>query len=422
MPWLARGQAPGTLNAALIGCGGRGAGAAADFLEACKRAGIEGRIVALADLFSEPVTRATGQFHVPAEATFVGFDAYLRAVQHPGVHCALIASPSGFHPIHLDACIEAAKHVFVEKSAGCDGPGIRKVLAAGESATRNGLSIVAGTQRRHQAGYIETVQRIQDGAIGDIVSLSAKWLNGGPIWNRGWNRAVSDMENHVRNWPHFAWLAGEFYLVDQNLHNIDVCNWVMNDHPIKVVGDGFFKATRDASDGDMYDLFVLTFTYRNGIEMEAVCGTNKFPQSTLVTGTDGQTTPLETLVLKKDLAASTVMESVKGAKGSGTPSGRLTLSDGTTWRTAFRSGGITPYVQEHLDLVNSIRTGKPINEARDLAESTLTAIMGREAAYSGQEITWDMVLNSEMNRMPSEFKFGPLPSVKAANAREYRLY
>ena len=173
------------MNAIIIGLGGRGGGAGGNFLEAAKNVGIDGKIVAVADIFPDQAKRGHEQLRRAGRQCFSGFDAYIRRLEVPGVNYAIIATPPGFKPSQFKACVEAGKNVFTEKPVAADGPGCRVMYAAGEMAKQKGLKVAAGTQRRHQAGYIETIKRIQDGAIGDIVLLRAYWVNGGPIWHRG---------------------------------------------------------------------------------------------------------------------------------------------------------------------------------------------------------------------------------------------
>ena len=184
-PSVVRAQDKFPINAVVIGMGGRGGGAGNDLREAAKLLGVEGKIVAVADVFPDAANRGQGAYGVEASKCFSGFDAYMKALEVPGVNYAIIATPPGFKPPIFKACIEAGKHVFTEKPVAADGPGCRIMYAAGEDGRQKGLKVAAGTQRRHQAGYIETIKRLQDGAIGDIVTLRVYWVNGGPIWHRG---------------------------------------------------------------------------------------------------------------------------------------------------------------------------------------------------------------------------------------------
>lgn len=369
-PSVLHAQAKQPINAVIIGLGGRGGGAGNDFLEAAKIAGVEGKIVAVADLFPEQAKRGAQHFGVPAEKCFSGFDAYMKALEVPGVNYAIIATPPGFKPAQFKACVEAGKHVFVEKPVAVDGPGARVMYRYGEEAKKKNLKVAAGTQRRHQGAYVETIKRIQDGAIGDIVTLRAYWVNGGPIWHRGENGAT-DIERQVRNWYHYVWLCGD-HICEQHVHNLDVCNWIMNDHPVKCWGMGARQALGNKS-GEIWDNFAVEYEYPNGVRMYSYCGQIK-------------------------RSWSSVSEAVHGTKGSANPGGNITPKGGQRWR--YDGKAVGPYVQEHVDLINAIVKDTPLNETKNVTDSTLTAIMGREAAYSGGDVEWDAILNSK-------FAYGP---------------
>lgn len=388
-PAVLRGQAKQPMNAVIIGLGGRGGGAGRNFLDAAKEVGVEGKIVAVADLFPEQARRGNQNFGVPEEKCFSGFDAYLKALEVPGVNYVIIATPPGFKPTQFKAAVEAGKNVFTEKPVAVDGPGCRIMYEAGELAKRKGLKVAAGTQRRHQAGYLETIKRIQDGAIGDIVTLRAYWVNGGPIWHRG-DRGATDLERQIRNWYHYIWLCGD-HIVEQHVHNLDVCNWIMNDHPVKCWGMGARQQLGDKS-GEIWDNFAVQFEYRNGVQMFSYCGQ-----------------------IKREW--SSVSEAVHGTKGWANPANTIRPKDGEVWR--FRQRGTDPYVQEHIDLMQAILQDRDLNETKNVTDSTLTAIMGREAAYSGAEVEWDAILKSTFKYGPeqvyidsSKLEFGPFRTLR----------
>jgi predicted dehydrogenase len=369
-PALVHAQDKKTFNAVIIGVGGRGGGAGRNFLDACKEAGVDGKIVAVADIFPEQALRAKEAFGVPEDKCFSGFDGYRKALEVPGVNYAILAAPPGFRPPHFKACIEAGKHVFMEKPVAVDGPGARIMYEAGELAKQKGLKVAAGTQRRHQAGYIETIKRIQGGEIGDVVTLRAYWVNGGPIWHRG-ERGSTELERQVRNWYHYIWLCGD-HICEQHVHNIDVCNWIMGTHPVRCWGMGARQQLGDKS-GEIWDNFAVEFEYENGVRMFSYCGQ-----------------------IKRDW--SSVSEAVHGSKGMANPSGMIRPNGGTMWR--FRDKATDPYMQEHVDLIKAIVNDTELNETKNVTDSTLTAIMGREAAYSGAGVSWDEILNSK-------FAYGP---------------
>jgi predicted dehydrogenase len=251
-----------------------------------------------------------------------------------------------------------------------DGPTCRIMYAAAEQSRQKGLKVAAGTQRRHQASYLETIKRIQGGEIGDIVTLRAYWVNGGPIWHRG-ERGNSALERQIHNWYHYIWLSGD-HICEQHVHNLDVCNWIMNDHPVKCWGMGARQQLGQKS-GEIWDNFAVEYEYKNGVRMYSYCGQ-----------------------IKRSWAS--VSEAVHGTKGTSNPGGSISPKGGQAWR--YRGGGTNPYVQEHVDLINAIVKDQDLNEAKQVTDSTLTAIMGREAAFSGSEVEWDMILNSK-------FQYGP---------------
>jgi len=369
-PAILHAQSKLTLNAVVIGVGGRGSGAGGNFLEAAKVAGVDAKIVAVADLFPEAAANGTKHFGVPSDKCFSGFDAYLKALDVPGVNYAILASPPGFRAGHFKAAVAAGKNIFTEKPVAVDGPGAQIMYAAGEEAKKKGLKVAAGTQRRHHAGYIETIKRIHDGAIGDVTALRAYWVNGGPIWHRG-NKGDTELERQIRNWYHYIWLCGD-HCVEQHVHNIDVCNWVAGDHPVKAWGMGARQQLGNQT-GEIWDNFAIEFEYANGVRMHSYCGQ-----------------------IKRDF--SSINEAVVGSKGTSNPVGQIRPKEGAAWR--FRGETPDPYMQEHVDLIKAIANNTELNEVEQVTNSTLTAIMGREAAYSGSVVEWDDMKNST-------YKYGP---------------
>ncbi len=372
-PAVLHAQAKQPLNAAVIGLGGRGSGAGKDFLEAAKTVGAEAKIVAAADIFPDKAGSAARNFGVPEDKCFSGFDGYMKAIAEPGVNYVILATPPGFKPPQFKAAIEAGKHVFMEKPVATDGPTCRIMYAAGELAQKKGLKVAAGTQRRHQAGYIETIKQLQDGAIGDIITLRAYWVNGGPIWHRG-ERGETALEKQIYNWYHYIWLSGD-HICEQHVHNLDVCNWVMNAHPTRCWGQGARQQLGNKS-GEIWDNFAIEYDYPGGVKMFSYCGQIKRSGSPGVT------------------------EVVHGTKGTSSPSGNYTVKGGQRWRSSLKLQHNNPYVMEHVDLINAILNNTELNETKNVTDSTLTAIMGREAAYSGDWVEWDEILNSK-------FQYGP---------------
>jgi myo-inositol 2-dehydrogenase / D-chiro-inositol 1-dehydrogenase len=386
------------INAVIIGLGGRGGGAGGNFLEAGKAAGVEAKIVAVADIFPDAAKGGVRNFSVPEDKCFSGFDAYEKALAVPGVNYAILATPPGFRASHFKAAVEAGKHVFMEKPVAVDGSGCRVMYAAAEAAKQKGLKVAAGTQRRHQAGYIETIKRLNDGAIGDIVTLRAYWVNGGPIWHRG-EQGSTDLERQIRNWYHYIWLSGD-HICEQHVHNLDVCNWIMNEHPKSCWGMGARQQLNGKS-GEIWDNFGVEYEYPNGVRMYSYCGQ-----------------------IKREWAS--VSEGVQGTKGTSDPGGRIQPKGGAMWR--FREKATDPYVQEHIDLINAIVKGTELNEAKQVTDSTLTAIMGREAAYSGAGVEWDAVLNATFSYGPellysncAKMEWGPFRTLQPPMPSEHNI-
>jgi predicted dehydrogenase len=376
-----------TLKVGLIGCGGRGRGAALDLLSA---GGGSIRLVALGDVFEARVLEARGfleqsfataggaaSFDVPVERCFHGFGA-AQAVIDSDLDLLILATPPHFRPGQLEAAVARGLHVFLEKPVAVDAPGVRTVLAAAESAAAQGLSIVAGTQRRHQRSYRETLERVHDGAIGEIVAAQCWWNQGG-LWMNPRQPEWSDMEWQLKNWLYFTWLSGD-HIVEQHIHNIDVINWALRGHPLSANASGGRQSRTDPAYGHAFDHFSVEFEYPGGVLVHSQCR-------------------------QIDGCSSRIAERLVGTRGQADPNGWI-RSEGV-WR--FEGEQPNPYVQEHVHLLEAIRSGKPLNEARQVAESTLTAILGRTAAYTGQTITWEQMLSSEQRWGPAEYRFGELP-------------
>jgi predicted dehydrogenase len=383
---LANAHAAGSdvIRVGLIGCGGRGTGAAEQNVNSAPGM----KLVAMGDAFRDHLEHSRGilknqgpdKVDVPDDRCFVGFDAYEK-VLNSGVDLVILATPPGFRPLHLQAAVAAGKNIFTEKPVGVDGPGIRLVLEAYEQAMKKGLAIAAGTQRRHQKGYIEAMQRIHGGAIGDIVAARCYW-NQGSLWNKPRQSSWSDMEWQLRNWLYFTWLSGD-HICEQHVHNLDVVNWGLGHHPLRAVGMGGRQVRTGPEFGNIFDHFAVDYEYPNGVHVMSMC--RQIPG-----------------------CESNVSETLVGTQGEAhTSSERQSIRGKKSWR--FGRQSVDPYVQEHTDLVESIRSGKPINELRQVAESTLTAIMGRMSAYTGKAVTWDQALHSKENLMPDKMEWSSLP-------------
>jgi myo-inositol 2-dehydrogenase / D-chiro-inositol 1-dehydrogenase len=377
-----------TIRVGLVGCGGRGTGAARDCLRGAE--GVE--LVAMGDLMPDRLEQSRAELtkaaaadsalaaklKVTPERCFTGFDAYQKVLS-AGVDLVILATPPGFRPQHLEAAVAAGKHIFAEKPVAIDAAGVRSVLATYERAREKNLAIGVGTQRRHQIEYLETIKRIHDGAIGDIRGGQVFWNQGG-LWSREKQSEWTDGEWQIRNWLYFVWTSGD-HIVEQHVHNIDVANWVMGAHPIRAVGVGGRQFRTEARYGHIYDHFAIDFEYPNGVRVMSMCRQ--------IQGTRNR-----------------IGEQFIGTTGTSNAAGEI--AGRTAWKFESTEKPVPPMVQEHTDLVASIRAGKPINELKQIAESTLSAIMGREAAYTGQELTWDEVMNAEQNLTPPTVAFGPL--------------
>ncbi len=370
------------IKVGLIGCGGRGTGAAGNVLEAAP--GV--KITAMGDTFKDRLEESRSnlikkygdKIDVPNDRCFVGFDAYEKVIASD-VNYIILATPPAFRPQHLKAAIAAGKHIFTEKPVAVDGAGIRTCLALYEEAKAKGLGIAAGTQRRHQTGYLETMKLIHDGAIGQIVAARCYWNQGG-LWNKPRQPGWTDMEWQLRNWLYFTWLSGD-HIVEQHVHNLDVVNWAMGTHPIKAYGMGGRQARTDPAYGHIYDHFAVDYEYENGVHLMSMC--RQIPN------TDGN-----------------VSEALVGTKGT-CQVNKYIITGEKDWR--FGEKDNNPYVQEHTNLIASIRSGNPINELKNVAESTLTAIMGRMSAYTGKVVSWEQALNSKEILVPEKLEWGPLP-------------
>ncbi|MDR2845639.1 MAG: Gfo/Idh/MocA family oxidoreductase [Puniceicoccales bacterium] len=374
------------LKVGVIGTGGRGEGAVAN----CLAAHPSVKIWALGDIFEDTVTKARNKLarnprsDVPKDRTFSGFDAY-KSVINSGVDLVILTTPPHFRPLHLEAAIEKGVHVFAEKPVAVDPAGCRKVIAVSELAAQKKLSIVAGTQRRHHAGYVETLKRIKDGAIGELVGGQCYWV-GGELWHKARQANWTDMEYQIRNWLYYTWLSGD-HIVEQHVHNIDIMNWAFGGPPVKAFGMGGRQKRTEARYGEAWDHFAIEFEYANGARVSSMCRQSKN-------------------------CYDRVNERLVGTRGSALPQSGKILG-AAAWN--FGKSSRDPYVQEHIDLIESIRNGTPLNEGRAIAESTLTGILGRIVAYTGKEVKYEWLLKtSKQDLTPPAYEFGAAPEVKVA--------
>src|SRR5262245_16163890 len=367
-----------TIKVGLIGCGGRGSGA---MLQAMNTTGGEVKLIAMADAFDANLQRNLGtisrskkdKVDVPKDRQFVGLNAYKDLLQ-TDCDMVILATPPGFRPLHFEAAVKAGKQIFSEKPVAVDGAGVRKFLAANEEAKKKGLSVAIGLQRRHEKKYMATVKAIQDGAIGEIILARAYW-NGQKPWFRPRQEGMTEMQYQMRNWYNFNWLCGD-HIVEQHIHNIDVINWIKNDYPKTAQGQGGCSL-REKDFGEIFDHHMVEFTYGDGTVMLSQC---RHQPDTW----------------------QSVSEYVHGTKGRADVSGsKLYDAEGKLMQNFANLGG-DGHQQEHHDLFAEIRAGRMPQEGEWGAKSTMTAIFGRMATYSGQMLKWDQCLNSEIVLSPVE--------------------
>ena len=384
------------IKIALIGCGGRGTGAASQALHTED----EVELVAMGDVFADRLESAHRSLsagpvgervQVPVSQRYVGFDAYKKVLAVPGVEVVILATPPHFRPDHFKEAIAYGKHVFMEKPVAVDGAGVRSVLESARLADDKNVSVGVGLQRHHQAGYIQAMERVHRGDIGKIVAARCYW-NMGFLWNKERQPAWSDMEWQMRNWLYFTWLSGD-HIVEQHIHNIDVINWAMQAHPVRAHGMGGRQVRTDIAFGHIFDHHAVEFEYPDGARL--------FSQCRQIRG------------CKND-----VSEHVMGSKGNcDMTGGRFSITGENPWSPQRLRGG-DPYQVEHDDLFAAIREGVHVNEAKYGAESTLSAIMGRMATYTGRDVTWEQALESD-RLGPTEYEWGDIetPSVPIPGSR-----
>jgi len=367
------------IRLAMVGCGGRGSGAANQALSS--KANV--KLVAVAELFKEKAdiaiknlqTQHSSNVDVPEERIFLGFDAYKQAIAAADV--VILATPCTFRPMMFEEAVRQGKHVFMEKPVAVDAYGIRRVLAAAAEAKKKNLKVGVGLQRRHKPGYLETVKRVQDGAIGEIMYARTFWDMGEaramvprrPEWN--------ELEYQLHNQFYFNWQCGDIH-VDQGLHNIDVINWVKGSYPVRAVGVAGAEVRRGKDAGCIFDHFAIEYEYADGSRL--------FAQNRQIPG-----------------CFNYVAETAHGTLGSVemvNDRNIFVITGKNAWRYPVEEPKVDPYQREHDDLFEAIVKDLPYNEAERGAMSTMTAIMGRMAGYSGQKIEWDDAIKSEIRMAP----------------------
>ncbi|MEX0928591.1 MAG: Gfo/Idh/MocA family oxidoreductase [Balneolales bacterium] len=393
IPPLGADRAPGgrVLKAGLVGCGGRGTGAAVNFVDA----GPDLEIVALGDVFPDQLEKcrrtleAGRGIRIADENCFTGFDSYQKVIDS-GVDIVLFATPPHFRPMHVDAAVKAGKHIFQEKPIAVDPVGARNMMETTQLARQKNLCMVSGTIRRYQRDYVETQRRVANGEIGEITGATII-RNGGALWwierKPGW----TDMEYMLRNWGNFSWLSGD-HIVEMFIHELDAMSWHVGSHPVRATGYG---GRQQRISGDQFDNFSIIYEYENGKKVH--CSTRQ------INGCDNRRVQI-----------------IHGTEGYADASGSLYNHNGDriwqyphpdendadqTWRVN------SPLVQEHVELVTAIRSGNYINDSEEQIKSTRISIMGRMAAYTGREISWEEVLESDLRLGPDRYEFGPVEGI-----------
>lgn len=379
-----------TLKIALIGCGGRGSGAANQALQADENV----ELVAMADAFEDRLIESlgnlslkyegTGKVNVKEEHRFVGFDAYKKAIDLADV--VILATPPGFRPQHFAYAVENDKHVFMEKPLATDAPGIRKVLEMAEVAKSKKLNVVVGLQRHYQENYIQTLDLLKNDAIGKIVSGQVYWNSAG-VWVKPRKPEYTEMEYQMRNWYYFNWLCGD-HILEQHIHNIDIANWFIGEYPVSAQGMGGRVVRTGKEYGEIFDHHFVEFTYPSGAVVASQC---RHQPNTM----------------------QKVGETFQGTKGTvimnDAGTAKILGLDGKELHTISNSEGHNPYQEEHNRLFASIRNNETINNGEYGAKSTMTAILGRMATYSGKIVTWDEALKSELSLVPENISWDSNP-------------
>jgi myo-inositol 2-dehydrogenase / D-chiro-inositol 1-dehydrogenase len=383
------------IRVALIGCGGRGSGAADQTLSVPDS---NVKLVAMADAFEDRLKSSlaglkqkhSDKVDVPPEHQFVGLDAYKKAIELADL--VVLATPPGFRPVHFEAAVKAGKNVFMEKPVCVDAAGARQVLAAARAADAKKLKVVVGLQRHYQDAYRESLKRLRDGAIGDIVSADVYW-NGGGIWYRDREPGMTEMKYQVHNWYHFCWLSGD-HICEQHVHNLDVANWFLGAPPESAVGFGGRQVRTPGKSSEIYDHHAVVYTYPGGITVNSQC--RQFP------------------------GVNNVSEVFHGTKGT-LMAGRIVDRKGNVvWSHRGRRDA-DPYQVEHNELHAAIRDDKAVNDAYYGATSTFTAVLGRYATYTGKEWKWADAIKLNHHTMPDSLDWDTTPPTRPDRNGNYRL-
>ena len=387
------------LKLCVVGCGGRGTGAAVQALRADK----DVELVAMADAFQDTLDNSLKSIkeeldgeikvNVKQKNKFVGFDAFKKAIDISDV--VILASPPGFRPLHFEYAINNDKHVFMEKPVAVDAFGVRRVLNSAKLATQKKLNVVVGLQRRYQKNYLALMDRVRKNDIGKIISGQVYWNSPG-VWVRKRLNGQSEMEYQMRNWYYFNWLCGD-HILEQHIHNIDVANWILNEYPVSANGMGGREVRKGLDHGQIFDHHYVEFNYSSGAVISSQCrhqpGTNR-----------------------------NVSERFQGTNGSVSfKKNKIIDLNGNEIYSYKQKGDKSPYQIEHDKLFKSIRDGNIINDGEYGAKSTLTAIMGRMATYTGQEIKWNQIMESDQNLVPDNLDWSSTPPVIPNSEGKYPI-
>jgi predicted dehydrogenase len=377
-------QEGSTLRVGLVGCGGRGTGAAAQALNADKNV----KLVAMADAFEDRLEGSLKtlqtqdvkeKLEVPEENRFVGFDAYKKVIER--VDVVLLATPPHFRPMHIKAAVDAGKHIFAEKPVAVDAQGVRAVLASCEEAKKKKLAVVSGLCLRHSESYIEMIKRIHNGEIGDIRAMQINDFRG-PIWVKPRQPGWTDMQYHMKNWYYFTWLSGDFN-VEQHVHMLDLCSWAIGEYPVSAIGTGGRAVRTGPEYGNIYDHHSVIYEYKNGVKLFAACR-------------------------QQQGCAPDISSTVIGSKGTAyfSSRGSYILTDK---RERFEGERDNIYQIEHDVLFSGVRKNDVTNNGDYMSKSTLLAILGRMATYTGQKVTWEQAMNSAEDLTPSSYDWNGTP-------------
>ncbi len=381
------------IKVGVVGCGGRGTGAAFQALSTKQNV----RLVAMGDAFRDQVDSSIkyikeamaeddvpmSKFAVTEDHIYTGFDAYKKVISQ--VDVVILTTPPGFRPMHFEAAVKAKKHVFMEKPVATDAPGIRKVLAVAEEARKKKLNVVVGLQRHYQEQYLQWVDMLHGGAIGDIISSRVYWNSAG-VWVRERQPGQTEMEYQMRNWYYFNWLCGD-HITEQHIHNLDVGNWVKKAYPIKAYGMGGREVRKGKDHGEIFDHHTVQFEYADGSMM--------FSQCRHQPGTEHRVT-----------------EMFHGTNGTAPAPGIIKTKSGFSIMDRDASEDPNPYQVEHDLLFEAVANGDyRFDDTENGAKSTMTSILGRMATYSGRTVTWDEAIKSEVDLMPKKYTWDANPQV-----------